>query len=367
MERAIRLAAAVIGAICVSGMVVPATGVAVTASVGTPTLVRHVVAPTTAPLLPPPATEPQPTAPAPEPQPIEPPSGMRVTLVDEARGRTLVTALHVPTAGSGGPYPLVVFAHGFAVSAGTYAALEQQIADAGFVVAAPEFPLTSSASGHDLDRDDIVNQAADVSFVITQFLDPATTPTAVQGLVNSTAPVGVVGHSDGGVTAAAVAYNDTVADSRIGAAVVLSGAEIAYPGSWFTRQSPPLLAIHGDADEVNPYWASEQLFADARGARRLVTVLGGSHLGPFTTDPVEAPSACWWPTSCAASSPVTATRGAGSTATRTATDWCSPPRDTSAVRSSVADRFLPAPLPSTNSGALGDVPSPRHRIGREAR
>ena len=82
-------------------------------------------------------------------------------------------------------------------------------------------------------------------------------------MVNSTAPVGVVGHSDGGVTAAAVAYNDAVADSRIGAAVVLSGAEIAYPGGWFTRQSPPLLAIHGDADEVNPYWASEQLFADA--------------------------------------------------------------------------------------------------------
>jgi hypothetical protein len=38
---------------------------------------------------------------------------------------------------------------------------------------------------------------------------------------------------------------------------------------------------------VNPYWASEQIFADARGARRLVTVLGGSHLGPLTSDPVE--------------------------------------------------------------------------------
>jgi hypothetical protein len=198
MDRAIRLAAAVIGATCVSGMVVPATGVAVTASVGTPTLARHVVAPTTVPLPPAPPTEPVSAPPAPEPAPVEPPSGIRVTLVDEARGRTLVAALHVPTAGSGGPYPLVAFARGFAVSAGTYAALEQQIADAGFVVAAPEFPLTSSASGRDLDRDDIVNQAADVSFVITQILDPATTPTAVQGLVNSTAPVGVVGHSDGG-------------------------------------------------------------------------------------------------------------------------------------------------------------------------
>jgi fermentation-respiration switch protein FrsA (DUF1100 family) len=288
MERAIRLAGAVIGAICVSGMVIPATGVAVTAPIAAPTLVRHVVEPITSVSPPPvPPTEPVSAPPAPEPAPPEPPSAIRVTLLDDARGRTLVTALHVPTAASGGPYPLVVFAHGFGVSAATYSVLEQQLADAGFVVAAPDFPFTSDASGNGLDRDDVVNQAADVSFVISQLLDQATAPVEVRGLVNATAPVGVVGHSDGGVTAAAVAYNDTVADSRVGAAVVLSGAEIDYPGSWFTNQSPPLLAIHGDADEVNPYWASEQLYADARGQRRLVTVLGGSHLGPFTRDPVE--------------------------------------------------------------------------------
>ena len=60
-----------------------------------------------------------------------------------------------------------------------------------------------------------------------------------------------------------------------------------YDGPWFTTASPPLLAIHGDADDVNPYWASEQLFADATGPKWLVTVLGGSHLGPFTTGSVE--------------------------------------------------------------------------------
>ena len=100
-------------------------------------------------------------------------------------------------------------------------------------------------------------------------------------------PVGVIGHSDGGITAAAVAYNAGVADHRVGAAVILSGAEIMYDGPWFTTASPPLLAIHGDADAVNPYWASEQLFADATGPRWLVTVRGGGHLGPFTTGSVE--------------------------------------------------------------------------------
>ena len=73
-----------------------------------------------------------------------------------------------------------------------------------------------------------------------------------------------------------------MADPRIGAAVILSGAEARYPGSWFTTASSPLLAIHGDSDEVNPYSSSEQLYDDATDTRYLVTVLGGSHLGPFT-------------------------------------------------------------------------------------
>jgi len=184
-----------------------------------------------------------------------------------------------------GRYPVVVFAHGYGASASTYEDMEAQLAAAGFVVAAPDFPFTS-ANSEWLDRGDVVNQAGDVSAVITELTDPATVPNALRGLI-APGPVGVVGHSDGGVTAAAVAYNSSVADHRVGAAVILSGAEIMYDGPWFTTASPPLLAIHGDADEVNPYWASEQLFADATGPRWLVTVLGGSHLGPFTTGSVE--------------------------------------------------------------------------------
>ena len=212
----------------------------------------------------------------------------QVADVDDSRGgrRITVTVLS-PLAPAGRTFPLVVFAHGFGVSAGTYATLEHQVAAAGFVVAAPEFPYTSSMSGNSLDRGDVVNQAADVSLVITELLDPATVPDTVRGLIATSTPVGVIGHSDGGITAAAVAYNASAADPRIGAAVILSGAATMYPGPWFTTASPPLLAIHGNADDINPYAASQQLYADATGPKWLVTVLGGSHLGPFTTDTVE--------------------------------------------------------------------------------
>jgi pimeloyl-ACP methyl ester carboxylesterase len=211
----------------------------------------------------------------------------QATYVDTGRGRTIAVTVSYPVAAAGTTFPLVVFAHGFDTSAATYSTIEQQLAADGFVVAAPDFPYTSSASGNALDESDVVNQAGDVSFVITELFDASTRPAALQGLIDTSAKVGVVGHSDGGVTAAGVAYNSSVADPRIGAAAVLSGAEITYPGPWFTTQSPPLLAVHGDADEVNPYAASQQLFDDATGPKYLVTVLGGSHLGPFTTDPVE--------------------------------------------------------------------------------
>jgi pimeloyl-ACP methyl ester carboxylesterase len=211
-------------------------------------------------------------------------NAIHVTFVDESRGRTIPVTVYYPVAA--GVYPLVVFAHGYASSAATYATLEQDVAAAGFVIAAPDFPLSSTAVTSEPVRDPVA-QATDVSFVIDSLLDSATRPTELANRIAAT-HVGVIGHSDGGITAAGVAYNSDYADSRIGAAVILSGAAVSFPGDWFTTSSPPLLAIHGDADEVNPFGASEAIFDGATGPKWLVKVLGGSHLGPFTTDPSEA-------------------------------------------------------------------------------
>ena len=185
-----------------------------------------------------------------------------------------------------GSFPLVVFAHGFAVSAETYAVLEDQLASAGFVVAAPDFPLTSSALPGPAVEDDVATQAADVSFVISQLLDEQQVPAVLTGTISPTS-VGVIGHSDGGVTMAAVAFDANVADPRVQAAVILSGAQADYGGSWFSTTSPALLAVHGTDDAVNPYESSQSLFDQATGPKMLVAVNGGSHLGPFTTDAVE--------------------------------------------------------------------------------
>jgi len=204
-----------------------------------------------------------------------------VQLYDATRDRTIAVTVYAPD--TDGEFPLVVMVHGYAAAASDYETLDTQLAAAGFVVAAPDFPRSSRAVTTSPSRD-IVEQATDVSFVLDQLLNLETVPTALFSSIED-GPVAVMGHSDGGVTAAGVAFNSAAADPRIGAAVVLSGGAFGFSGSWFTGETTPaLLALHGTADEVNPYASSESLYDEATGAKMLVAVDGGSHTGPFTTD-----------------------------------------------------------------------------------
>jgi predicted dienelactone hydrolase len=178
---------------------------------------------------------------------------------------------------------LVVFAHGYATQTGAYGPLLDGIAANGFVVAAPEFPNTSTAYGDDVGGRDVEAQVDDVSHVITGVRDLAhERGSSLDGLVDDRR-VGVVGHSDGGVTAGAVAFASQVRDARVGAAVLLSGARDDFGGAWFPAGSPPLLAIHGDADGVNPFGASQTIYSsDRSGAPRyLVAVPDGGHNDAF--------------------------------------------------------------------------------------
>jgi dienelactone hydrolase len=222
----------------------------------------------------------------------EPAVGLRVLrLVDHTRvavfrngtrrPRTLVTYVRYPR--SGGPFPLIVFGHGFALLPGVYAKLLEAWTRAGYVVAAPVFPVENEDAPGGPDESDLSNEPGDMSFVISRLLAASADPSSpLHGLIDP-AGVAVAGHSDGAEAAFAIAYERHFLDRRVRAAVILSGAELPPAAVAEGRSGPPLLAVQGTADQINPPEAAYALFHAAPRPKFLLRLLGAGHLPPYTT------------------------------------------------------------------------------------
>lgn len=229
-----------------------------------------------------------------------------VTFVDSSRptdsnrtfagapDRTLPTLIMYPAVGTArglsqpsarparraGPFPLIVFSHGFRANGPAYGeVLLRRIAAHGYVVAAPTFPLSNASAPGGPKLLDYVNQPADVSFVIDRMLAMNRRPGALHGLIERK-EIGAMGHSLGGITTLGVTYNSANADPRIKAAVPMSGLQLPFPGGKWTFPRVPLLLIHGDKDETVPYAGSTRAYAAAKAPRFLLTLLGAPHT-PF--------------------------------------------------------------------------------------
>lgn len=187
-----------------------------------------------------------------------------------------------PSARADGPFPLVIFGHGFDVTPALYARLLQSWARAGYVVAAPVFPLENADAPGGPDESDLINQPADMRFVISRMLAASAGSGPLAGLIDPKR-IAVAGQSDGGDTALAVAYDPAYRDPRVSAAVILSGAEIPGAGGFaFPPGGPPLLATQGTADTVNPPSATNAFFDAAQRPKYLLSLIGAEHLPPYS-------------------------------------------------------------------------------------
>jgi dienelactone hydrolase len=209
--------------------------------------------------------------------------------------RSLITYVRYPARGNprltdrsnapaaGGRFPLVVFGHGFAKTPDLYKRLLRAWARAGYVVAAPVFPLENANAPGGPNESDLINQPADMRFVVSRMLAASAAPAGpLRGLVDP-ARIAVSGQSDGGDTALALAYDSRLRDPRVRAAIVLSGAELpGLAGFDFPAGTPPLLATQGTADTVNPPSQTREFFDSARPPKYLLSLLGAEHLGPYS-------------------------------------------------------------------------------------
>lgn len=209
------------------------------------------------------------------------------TVAVPAATRALPTTIHLP--GGTGPAPLIVFSHGLGGSPAKFTRLHQAWAEAGYVVAAPRFPLTSDANpDHRTDAADLFNQPGDVSFIIDEMLAASASGTgALAGRIDAER-IGAAGLSLGGATTYGVVLNDCCVDPRIASAVVMAGAILITTGTNDTSRDIPVFALHGDDDLALPYRLGRSAWESLGGPSWLATLVGGDHAGPF-----EDPTTPW--------------------------------------------------------------------------
>ncbi len=218
-----------------------------------------------------------------------------------APNRTILTTIFYPAKGTyvddeivdnapprttDGPYPLIVFSHGLTANASVYEGAIGEWVSAGYVVAAPDYPLSNTkAPGGSIWNSgiaDVKNQPADASFVIDQILALSKEPGTLHDLL-ARKRIGASGHSLGGITTLALVYGDCCIDERIDAAAPMSGlAGLVDDGAnYFNGVDTPLLVLHGDVDPLVPYPSGTDAFARAKEPKFLLTFTGAGHVTPF--------------------------------------------------------------------------------------
>lgn len=214
-----------------------------------------------------------------------------------------------PTAGArpatvDGPFPVVLFAHGFDLTPQYYSALLDSWVSAGFVVVAPLFPDeqtdTVVASGGPVSSDaeyDLPNEPGDLAYVAKQFaaVDAKRSGSALSG-IGDLADLALAGQSDGGDAVAGLAYGSAYTSDYASlpavpkAVLVLSGQALNGDGDTesATASSPALLQVQSTADPCNdPVDATDlfgQLFGTLANAptHLFMTLDGVGHLPPYS-------------------------------------------------------------------------------------
>ena len=173
-----------------------------------------------------------------------------------------------------GRFPLVLWSHGLHGSPEGYQGVTAKIAAAGFVVAAPAYPYTNDKA-NPFNQNDMGNQPADASAVITEVLKLDTKAGAALAGHIETSRVAAGGHSAGGYTTAGM-LSGSGRDARLKGGIIVSGGSM---GGKFSGAATPVLFIHGDADGTVPYSSGRSLYDGCSWPKAFLTLLKGDHGG----------------------------------------------------------------------------------------
>jgi len=199
---------------------------------------------------------------------------------DSQPSRTATPTRNAPLTHLGAPFPLVIYSHPLMGNRSSGIYLAQHLTSYGYVVAAPDFPLSNSGAPGSPTFVDLANQVGDVHFVIDQLLAlGADTQSALAGSIDRMR-IGLTGFSMGGSTTFLAALHPTLRDPRVRAAAAMGAVTCFLGPDFYGHTSVPLLIVHGDIDAFAPYQPNALFaFGEANPPKYLVTIAGGTHIG----------------------------------------------------------------------------------------
>jgi predicted dienelactone hydrolase len=155
----------------------------------------------------------------------------------------------------GGPWPLVIYSHGTFSRPDSAMHLVRELVSRGYVVAAPNYPLTSSTTFtkvRSADITDVKEQTRDIGFVIDGLLDDPFFKVAIDP-----ERIGTTGISLGAVTSYFASFGVQTRDPRIKATAPIAAGDpvqsalsssVGVEGTLHAPVSVPALFVSGERD-----------------------------------------------------------------------------------------------------------------------
>jgi predicted dienelactone hydrolase len=178
---------------------------------------------------------------------------------------------------SGGPYPLIIFAHGFSSFRRQSASYTQHLASHGYVVASPDFPQSRIDTPGGPRISAVLDQPADVSYVIDEMLKlDAAGDGGFAGAIDE-GRIGMTGHSLGGLTTMLAAYG-AARDGRIKAIAPISPVGCLLPTDIAAGLSVPAMIIGGSKERIIDPASIRAAYQAASTPRYYAQIIGADHI-----------------------------------------------------------------------------------------
>jgi predicted dienelactone hydrolase len=177
----------------------------------------------------------------------------------------------------GAPYPLIILSHGLSASRRQYASYGGRLASHGYVVAAPDYPLSNLGSPGGPRLNAVLEQPKDLSFVIDEMLKfNDADGNRFKGAIDPDR-IGATGHSLGAMTTFMSVYGPN-RDARIKAALPFETPGCFFPESYVGDTSVPILFVSGTDDLITPPLSATHVYDIANAPRYLVSIRGADHV-----------------------------------------------------------------------------------------